>query len=555
MKNKSLTKSQTLEQGAAWLFISTILAKIISAAFKIPLSSEYCLGDLGFGYFSSVHDLVGPIHVLAVSGFPVVVSRLIAENIAVGDYKTAAKVFKTSKYLIGAIAVCFGLAVLLFSYPFVKLTDETGQTIYSMIAMIPSACCCIFASVYRGYYEGIQNMVPPAISSLIEAVGKLLLGFSFAYLTVKLTQNTALGAAAALLGIAVGEIVSLIFLFITKKYLGTSLNTQISGYREKYDKGLAKKIIILALPIALASVSGNIVSVIDAITVRTQLYKTVVEFPNIINSMFGSAFEDFFAVNGNALSAEEIPTFLYGIKSKAWTIYNLIPTIVATLGVAAVPKVAIAFKNRNTDELKKATESVMSLSVFTAVPACFGLFVLSKPIFSLLYGGSDSVALIGGKMLEVFAVSALFSALSIVSGSILQAANMQNRIFFNVAIGVVIKIILNLSLSAVPALNIYGSVYATLICFIVIFILNLAVLVKITGVGRKLWGISLKITAASCISAVVARLVAGLSDDRFITVFAILCAVIIYLILIAVFKAFNLAELTRLIAGREEKQG
>lgn len=554
MNNKSLTKAQTLEQGAAWLFISTILAKIISAAFKIPLSSEYCLGDLGFGYFSAVHDLVGPIHVLAVSGFPVVVSRLIAENVAAGDYKTAAKIFKTSKYLIGGIAVCFGIAVLLFAYPFVKLTDEMGQTIYSMFAMIPSAACCIFASVYRGYYEGVQNMVPPAISSLIEAVGKLALGFTFAYLIVGWTENPALGAAAALIGIAVGEIAALMYLLITKKYLRTSPNTDISVYREKFDKPLARKIILLAIPIALASVSGNIVSVIDTVTVRAQLYKTVVEFPDIINSMFGGAFEDFSVVNGSALSAEEIPTFLYGIKSKAWTLYNLIPTVVATLGVAAVPQVAVAFKQKKAEELKKATESVMSLSVFAALPACLGMFVLAEPIFSLLYGGGDAVAQIGGKILAVFAVSAFFSALSIVSGSILQAADMQNRIFLNVAIGLTVKIILNLSLSAVPELNIYGSVYATLICFIVIFALNLTALIKRTGAGRKLFVMTFKIGAAAVLSSLTADLVNSLSDGKIITVLAMLCAVIIYLIFIIVFKAFNLSELLKLLTGRDENK-
>ena len=131
---------------------------------------------------------------------------------------------------------------------------------------------------------------------------------------------------------------------------------------------------------------------------------------------------------------------------------------------------------------------------------------------------------------------------------------MQNKIFLNVVIGLAVKIVLNLSLSAVPTLNIYGSVYATLICFVVIFVLNIITLVKITGVGRKLFGTTLKITLAAVLSGVTAYLINSLSGGKILTVFAMLCAVIIYVIFIVVFKAFDLSELIKLLTGREENR-
>ena len=41
--------SQSFAQGAVILMVSTVLAKIIGAIFKIPVSN--LLGDEGFGYF------------------------------------------------------------------------------------------------------------------------------------------------------------------------------------------------------------------------------------------------------------------------------------------------------------------------------------------------------------------------------------------------------------------------------------------------------------------------------------------------------------------------
>ena len=64
------SKKQTLEQGTLILLIAAILSKIIGALFKIPLSSDYCLGDLGFGYFSAAYDLINPIFLLCISYIP-----------------------------------------------------------------------------------------------------------------------------------------------------------------------------------------------------------------------------------------------------------------------------------------------------------------------------------------------------------------------------------------------------------------------------------------------------------------------------------------------------
>ena len=102
-KSKS---GQTFEQGAAILFISGIFVKIIGAFFKIPLSSDYCLGDIGFGYFSSVYDIYLPIYALATTGIPSSISRIISEYLAEKDCKNveiAFLFFKKIMFIFGVI--------------------------------------------------------------------------------------------------------------------------------------------------------------------------------------------------------------------------------------------------------------------------------------------------------------------------------------------------------------------------------------------------------------------------------------------------------------------
>ena len=64
-RSKALTAAdnarRTQQYGTAVLLVSAVLVKLIGALFKIPLSSAHCLGDEGFGYFSSAYDLFSPI--------------------------------------------------------------------------------------------------------------------------------------------------------------------------------------------------------------------------------------------------------------------------------------------------------------------------------------------------------------------------------------------------------------------------------------------------------------------------------------------------------------
>lgn len=522
------------------MLLSTILAKIISAFFKIPLSAEYCLGDLGFGYFSSVHDLITPIHTIAASGLPVAVSRLVAQYVAENREGGAEKVFATSKRVILSVALICAALILLLSYPFVRLTDKTGQTFYSVFAMIPAVICCILTSAYRGYYEGIRNMTPAAVSDVIEAFGKLILGFGFAYFTVKATGNPALGSAAAVSGVALGALLALLYLVFCYRKDSRLFGKESSSV---YDKSLAKTVVALAFPIAIASVSGSIVSVIDTLTVRAQLGSVISRYPVIINEMYSSVLE------GGSFTAEEIPTLLYGIRSKAYTLYNLVPTLTVALGVAAVPDITAAFTAKDSNGVSRGVATVIKIASFVAFPASIGVFSISGGIFSLLYGKGGS-AEIGGRMLSVFGIAALFAGLSVVLSCILQALNLQKKVVCNVLFGIAVKLILNLSLSAIPDINIFGSVYGTLGCFIVIFGLNLFVLLKNTGAIKGLSASLFKLFLASVLCGVTAYLISLLGDGKTVTVLSIIAAGIVYFSFVLIFKAFSKADIERFPGGK-----
>ena len=148
---KKENREKGFQRGAFLLLCSAVIVKLIGALFKIPLSSRYCLGDLGFGYFSSAYDLFTPFYALAMAGLPVAVSKTVSEYSAQGRFNDVRETLKISRRVyLAAGLICF-LCLSVFIYPFSRLTDSTGAGIYSLAAMIPSVVFCCLMSAYRGY--------------------------------------------------------------------------------------------------------------------------------------------------------------------------------------------------------------------------------------------------------------------------------------------------------------------------------------------------------------------------------------------------------------------
>ena len=170
MKKDFRTRQQSFMYGSLVLMIATMLVKVIGAIYRIPLAN--LLGEDGMGYYSTAYDLYLPMYSLAMAGLPVAISRIIAEHIAAGRYRDVAMTLKVAKRSfwvtggVGFVLMC-GLA-----YPFVDYTGNYGA-LKAVFCIAPCLLICCIMSAYRGYYEGLKNMTPTAISQVIEAIDGL----------------------------------------------------------------------------------------------------------------------------------------------------------------------------------------------------------------------------------------------------------------------------------------------------------------------------------------------------------------------------------------------
>lgn len=527
-------KRRSMQYGTAVLLISAVIVKLIGALFKIPLSSAHCLGDEGFGFFSSAYDLFSPLYSLAMAGLPVATARTVSEHIAAGRYRDARLSYRLSRkfFLIAGIIGTAVFAALVI--PFVRLTDATGKTAPALFAVAPAVLFSCVLSAERGYYEGLNNMLPTAVSELTEALCKLILGLGAAFITVRLTGSTVWGAAAAMAGITVGTLFAFLYTRIYAKLKGDGITAEMLENSPEPQSGADtfKKMILLTLPIALTSLTVNIPPMIDALTVKSGL-EGLINGGTDLRGIYRSVFE-----NGDMPDLSAFSVLLYGIRGKAYTVFNLVPAFTSVIGVGAVPAIAAAAARGNTAELKKNINTVLKTAALISLPAACGLIAIGGRITDFLYD-TEASAVIGGEMLTVYGLAALFAGFLVPLGGILQAVGRQNAVLLNTAAGTAVKLIVNIIAVSVPKINVMGSALGTVLCFFVIFLLDIAVLIKAVGFAPDSVNVFLKPLASAAFCGLAARLTVMLGSSRGVTLLAVFAAALVYAALIIALKTVS----------------
>ncbi|MGN0467879.1 MAG: polysaccharide biosynthesis C-terminal domain-containing protein [Acutalibacteraceae bacterium] len=290
--------------------------------------------------------------------------------------------------------------------------------------------------------------------------------------------------------------IGLLYLFIRYKRLGFGFTREeiVNSPPAQSDKSIRKDIIRIAAPVALSSVILNISNMIDDTTIRTRLAHAIEVGGDTIKQMYASSFEAAQTLDSG------IANYLYGTHGSVINIKNLIPTITLTLGISAIPVLSKAWTRKDTVAIKSTIESVLRVTMMIALPAGFGMAALAKPILKLLYSSQQDMIPVAEPMLIIYGIFLfLFSVTSPVT-NMLQAIGRTDIPVKTIAIGSVVKIVLNFILIGNPGINIHGAPVSTTICYALMITINLISIIKITGAKINFISVFLKpfIAAAAC---------------------------------------------------------
>lgn len=472
------------------LVIAGILVKIIGAVYRIPITN--IIMDTGIGYYQAAYPVYQILLTISTAGLPIAVAKLVSENYALGRVKAAHKVFRESTKLMFILGIASALFVYVFSHQIVGFLQNENSW-YSLVALIPALIFAPLMSSFRGFYQGKDNMVPTAISQVIEQLFKLIFGLMLTKYALKM-YGVAVAAGAAQSGGSIGAFFGFLFLLIVFLFNYKSYKEEErldeSGFIYD-DKEVIRDILAIAVPITIGASINPLMDFIDTKLVfmrLTDIGYTMAE----ANDMFG------------------------WLKGMATTLINMPQAISIALSMSIVPLVSAYMVKNDHEKMHQTIYSGLKFTCLFAFPCALGFIALSKPIISLIYYNNSPEAINGtAELLSILSISLTCLCMIQILTAILQAVGSPEKPVKNLVIGSLVKIVLTYILTGISYFNVKGAAISTDVAFLVAMVLNYIDLEKIVDKKYNLLSYAIKVLAISIIMAVSVKIVYELLSMRF----------------------------------------
>lgn len=450
----SVKTKDSFLKGAFILGMAGILVKIMGAFFRIPLGN--LIGSEGMAYYQAAYPVYTLFLTLATAGFPTALAKLVSEKNAIGDHKGAHKIFKVS-YTVLFMTGILAFLVFFFGSDFIvnNLMGNPGAK-SAMLAIAPALIFVPLMSSYRGYFQGQRDMNKIAISQIAEQLFRVILGIGLAYFLMQ-SYGPELGAAGAIMGATIGAVASILYLIFA--YIKGSKQRKIDiknskHFRDESVMTVLKKLLVVAIPITIGASVMPLVNMIDSIIVVKRL--VVAGFTeNQALSLFGQ------------------------LTGMATSIINLPSVITVAMSMSLVPAISEAFALGNKAKARKDTKSAIKVTLLIVLPCAFGMASLATPIMQLLYPKEPTS--VGTILLFLTPCVVLLGLIQSMNG-ILQGMGKPMIPVIALVIGMIFKIIISYTLTAIPSINVLGSAIGTVSAYLIAVLIELACIKKAMGV-------------------------------------------------------------------------
>lgn len=452
---------QTFLHGTLILVGAGFVTKVLGFVYRIALSR--IIGDEGMGLF----QMAFPILIFAIgittAGLPVAISKLISEAEAKGREAGVRSILLVSILIVTGTSILF-TGLMIYLAPIIAqtlLTDE--RAIYPLMGIAPIIPIVAISSIFRGYFQGRQNMKPYALAQVIEQLVRI---FVVIFLAIYLLPHgIEYAAAGAMMGIVIGEAAGLYFL--TRSYRRDPRRPSLRIGDGISDLGVSlRRLLRIAIPVTTSRMVGSLTYAIEPIVVVQSL-----------------------AIAGIATHAS---TALYGqLEGMAIPLVFFPAFITYALSVTLVPAISEAAAQNKQRLVEHRLGQTIRLSLILGGPCATVIFVLAEPLSLLLYNQIEVA-----RILKIMAPFAIFLYLQGPLAAILQGLDRAGEAMRNSIFGSILKIILIFLLGSQPRMGIDGVALAMNCGIIIVTLLHFFTLMRylpFTFNGRNLikWGFAI----------------------------------------------------------------
>lgn len=444
--------TQSFIYGALVLLLASIINRVIGFAYQILIIR--LIHPEGVGLFNMIYPIYVMVLVLATFGIPVAISKLVAEEVAQNNLKGAYRIFSLALGFLIVSSCLFTLLLVIGAPLLQEHFFPNPKVYYSFLALIPGIIIVSLCSAFRGFFQGLQQMTPTAITQVMEQLVRVSAGLLIAYML--LPHGIEYAAIGISLGVVCGELVG--FLLMLWIYLTGRPPVPQQGFLvlPQSASTVYGRIFELGVPVTLTRFVSTALMSADAVLIPRRLQES------------GLSLNESTATFGQLVGISETLLFTPAI-------------VTISLATALVPAISDALAQQNLRLVRGRAEEAIRLTILAGLPATVIFLLLPSQLCDLLFGYPEA-----GIPLGIMALGGPFLYTLQTTTGILQGLGRADRPFRNLLVASVFKLAGIYYLTALPDWGVRGTAYALALNFFIMAMLNLRDLRNLIGLRLNL---------------------------------------------------------------------
>jgi len=441
---------RTFVYGATILLGANLLNRILGFAYQYLIMTH--IGGEAYGLFTMVFPIYMLALVFTTAGIPLAIAKMVSEEVSLGRVLQAKAIFRLALRILGVSGAIVAI-VLYFVSPYIAhRIFPDPRVINVFLICTPAIFIVSVSSVFRGYFQGLQNMVPTAISQICEQIVRVAFGYTAALRLLK--SGVEWAAAGLALGMLAGEVVGLLVIVLQYQRANRNLISESQG--PSYSSRLIlSKLWHLASPVTVGRLLSTGLSALDAMLIPLRLQVA-------------------------GYGAREAITLFGQLGGAAFTLLTFPSVFTFALATSLVPAISEAATQRQFHVVRARSAEAIRLTILIGIPCLIILFYFSLPLTAFFK--STEIA----PILRVLALGGIFSYIQQTTTGILQGLGKVHLPVLHSIIAAILRIPILIYLTGLPQWGLRGTAWAFTFGYFIMAVLNLLAITRYTGMPLDL---------------------------------------------------------------------
>ena len=453
MSNENNHQQAQMLRGTAWLTASNFISRLLGAIYIIPwyiwMGSYAATAN---GLFTMGYNIYAWFLLVSTAGIPVAVAKQVAKYNTMREEEHSFALIRSFLGFMTVLGLVFALILYVFAPWLADLSGVGKDLIPIMQSLAWGVLIFPSMSVIRGFFQGMNNLKPYAMSQIAEQVIRVIWMLLATFIIMKLGSGDYLAAVtqstfAAFVGMVASFAVLIYFL---------AQEGLLKRVFETGDKINSKRLLVdtikEAIPFILTGSAIQLFQILDQMT--------------FINSM--SWFTNY--------SNEDLVVMFSYFSANPNKITMILISLGVSIGGVGLPLLTENYVKGDLRSASKLIQDNLTMLLLFLFPATVGVVMVGEPIYTIFYGKPDGLAL----GLFIFAVlQSTILGVYMVLSPMLQAMFHNRKAIRYFFYGSVAKLVLQLP--TIYLFHSYGPLISTSIALIIPIIFIYRELCRVTG--------------------------------------------------------------------------